>query len=199
MTRLVLVRAVEAGVHGVLWTGGGEPTLLANLPEMCCYSARLGMTNALYTNGFLLGTESELASQLLIPEARMAFVRVSVNTVTPAAIRKHWGVRDHTVVLAQLDGLAELLAARERHLSRYRLLGIRPPSIQISTIIDHKNVRIYELCARPWPKFFGVTRPCAAGRDVSLGTDNVSAIQSHGTIGCDRASDSKPRTHGCRH
>lgn len=139
-TRLVLERSAEAGVRGVLWTGGGEPTLLASLPEMCCYSARLGMTNAIYTNGFLLGSETGLADRLLSAEAAMAFVRVSVNAVTPAIIRKHWGMRDHEAVLVQLDGLSALLAARERHMPLYVAAGVRPPSIQVSTIIDHKNI-----------------------------------------------------------
>jgi MoaA/NifB/PqqE/SkfB family radical SAM enzyme len=137
--RLVLERSAEAKIRSVLWTGGGEPTLLPNLPDMCRYSARLGMANALYTNGFLLGTEPGLAERLLEPESRMVFVRISVNAVSPLAVRQHWGVRKPEEVLTQLDGLAKLLTARERLTQRYASSGRRIPSIQISTIIDRKN------------------------------------------------------------
>lgn len=135
----ILEASREAGVRGVLWTGGGEPTLLEGLDSLCAYSADLGMTNALYTNGFLLGTIAGLAERLLAPATRFAFIRMSINAVTPRAVQQHWGVKDPEEALCQLRGLEELLRVRERLLPQYAAAGWRIPSIQISTIIDHKN------------------------------------------------------------
>jgi MoaA/NifB/PqqE/SkfB family radical SAM enzyme len=136
----VLNRCAAGGIRGVLWTGGGEPTLLPFLPKMCAYAGSLGMVNALYTNGFLIGTEAGLAESLLEPSVNIVFIRVSINAVSPGIVRKHWGVKDHTDVLTQLDGLEHLLKVRQKLALKYSDLGLRLPSIQISTIVDSRNV-----------------------------------------------------------
>jgi len=166
--QLVLDRSKEAGVRGVLWTGGGEPTLLPDLADMCQYSARLGMANALYTNAFLIGTETGLAERLLAPEAGMVFVRVSVNAVSPLAVRQHWGMKDSEEVLTQLDGVSKLLSARERLIERYAALGRPIPSIQISTIIDRKNVGDLRAVCRAVANVFSQHSSVRANEDVMV-------------------------------
>jgi MoaA/NifB/PqqE/SkfB family radical SAM enzyme len=98
------------------------------------------MDNGLYTNGIMLGLKPELADQLLSPETGMVFVRVSINALSPKAVRAHWGVEDPNEVLVQLRGLEELFVAREKLAPRFAARDERIPSIQISTVIDHNNV-----------------------------------------------------------
>jgi MoaA/NifB/PqqE/SkfB family radical SAM enzyme len=144
--KTVLDRCAEAGITGILVTGGGEPTDWDHLVEALGYSAKLGMENGLYTNGFRLGIEKELANNLLAPPQGLVFVRVSVNAVSPRAFFQHWG---RTVELAELQfsGLSALFKARDAHLGAYQLSGRHLPSIQISTIVNHQNVSdLPELC-----------------------------------------------------
>lgn len=137
----VLEASSEAGVRGVLWTGGGEPTLFQPLVELCQYSKRLKMANALYTNGFALGNRPELVTQLMSPDNGLVFIRISVNALSPTAVAKSWGIKDPTDVRLQLRGIEALLTTREEALSRFRAEGIEPPSIQISTMVDSQNIQ----------------------------------------------------------
>jgi MoaA/NifB/PqqE/SkfB family radical SAM enzyme len=134
----VLEKAKAAGVCGVLWTGGGEPLVWPHLVPGLTYSASLGLLNCLYTNGFRIGSEPGLARELLHPRTRLVFLRVSLNALSPVAMRRHWGMEIAPEL--QLAGLASLLAERARLSSRYRELGRPVPSIQISTIADKNTV-----------------------------------------------------------
>ena len=105
----ILEAARQGGVGGFFWTGGGEPTVWAPLIDMLAYSANLGMLNALYTNGFALGSDPGYAEALLEPSSGLVFVRVSINTVSPAITKFHWGVNAESV-RPQLTGLQRLLS-----------------------------------------------------------------------------------------
>ena len=137
--RKILECAREAGIRGVLFTGGGEPLKWEPLPEMLEYSRSLGMANGLYTNGFQLGRVSGLASRLMSPSMGLVFVRVSVNTASPRATRIHWGLGVEEIE-NQRVGLSRLVEARDGAMSQYHALGQRVPSIQISTIVDKNTV-----------------------------------------------------------
>lgn len=136
----VLEESVKAGVKSVLWTGGGEPLIWEPLIEMIRYSANLGLINCLYTNGVRLGTHPEIVHELMKPEMKMAFIRVSINAVTPRTVRRHWGVKDPNDLYPQQDGLYNLFLERENKLIEYDKKNVNPPSIQVSTIIDKTNV-----------------------------------------------------------
>lgn len=138
--RRVLEAAAEAGVRGVLWTGGGEPTIWGPLASMLRYSSSLGMVNSLYTNGVQVGLFPHMAKQLLDVRNRMVFIRVSINAVSPSIIRRHWGVRDPEDIFPQFDGLHALLKARAGFLPHYWTEVEWIPAIQISTIIDRRNI-----------------------------------------------------------
>src|SRR5207253_558589 len=90
--RLIIDRVADAGVHGVLWTGGGEPTIWSPLLPAMRHSAEHGLLNAIYTNGFQLGLDDTLAERLLDPRHNLVFARVSINAVSPRAVKLHWGV-----------------------------------------------------------------------------------------------------------
>lgn len=145
--RTVLERAREAGVSGVLFTGGGEPLLWPYLEEALDYSGRLGLRNALYTNGFRLGAEPRLADALLSPQHALEFIRISISAVSSSAFRSHWGFRGAELdATAQLSGLARLLDARNDLVESHRLR--QTPSIQVSAVVNHQNVDDLEaVCA----------------------------------------------------
>src|ERR1051325_1156587 len=135
--RRVVDAAYEGGVRGLLWTGGGEPTIWSPLLDLLRHAAERGIANGLYTNGFVLGTDPAYARRLLEPERNLAFVRVSINTATARTAKLHWGV-EASEVAPQLAGLARLLEARNDLGPAYGPGAI--PSIQVSTIIDRNNV-----------------------------------------------------------
>jgi hypothetical protein len=140
IARRVLDASREAGVLGVIWTGGGEPTIWSPLLPMLRYSAELKMVNALYTNGVQLGLSPAMCEDLLKPETNLAFVRVSINAVRPGTLRRHWGVKNPDDVLPQFDGLEELFKSRRRSAARYVEAGRPLPAIHISTIVDKTTV-----------------------------------------------------------
>lgn len=165
-TRDTAMRVVEAaysgGVRGFLWTGGGEPTIWAPLLDMLEYSGKLGITNALYTNGFVLGSDAAYAPQLLAPSRQMAFVRISINSVTPRVTQLHWGV-DPDEVAHQLTGLARLLDARNAIASEYE--AGRLPSVQVSTVVDKQNVDDLEGICETVARIFREHRTVAGPED----------------------------------
>ncbi|MEZ5044089.1 MAG: radical SAM protein [Saprospiraceae bacterium] len=143
----VLEESALAGVKAVLWTGGGEPLIWPILPDMIEYSASLGMVNALYTNGVMLGRNPEISKKLLSPSMKMMFIRVSINAISPMTIRRHWGVKDPEDVYPQLDGLKSLLKARKKVAEKIKEVGGHVPNIQISTIIDKVNLSdLFPIC-----------------------------------------------------
>lgn len=173
--RRVLQAADEAGVQGVLWTGGGEVGIWAPLLEMLAYSTELGMANALYTNGFRLGYNAGFAHQLLAPENGLVFVRMSINALSPERAKRHWGL-DVLQVQPQLAGLANLFQARQRWLPEYQARGQRLPSIQISTIVDRQNVGDLPLICATVAEIVAAQRECAGEEDVVV----VRPLTIHG-------------------
>ncbi len=137
--KTVLDKAKEAGIRGVLWTGGGEPTKWTSLIDAIRYSASLGLLNCLYTNGIQFGQDPKLAEEILSPENNLIFVRLSINSVSPKATRVHWGI-DLNQLQPQFTGLDALFALRERLVPMFAIEGRRLPSIQISSIFDKNNI-----------------------------------------------------------
>ena len=137
------------------------------------------------------GVHPELAGRLLAPDSGIVFIRLSVNAVTEKAIQKHWGVKDAGEVLHQFAGLEGLLAVRERLRPRFEALGRAIPSIQISTIIDHKNVDDLLPICRTIAGIFGRYPHPRGDEDVMILrplTDHRKAV-----YGCDDHSESEIR------
>ncbi len=175
--KCVLDRSVEAGVRGIIWTGGGEPTIYEFLAEMLRYGAQLGMVNCLYTNGVQLGLYPALATDLLAVGTSVVFVRVSINAVSPKAVRRHWGVRDPEDVTPQLRGLDELFRARTQLLPQFQLEHHPIPSIQVSTIIDEKNVDDLLPICQTVAQIVGKHSDCSGDEDVMI----VRPLTNHRT------------------
>jgi hypothetical protein len=145
--RLVLERSREAGVSGVLFSGGGEPLLLPMLMDALRYSHDLGMNNAIYTNGFLLGFDPQMAARLMDRRNGLVFVRISINAVSPDAVSRHWGLKDPADIEYQFIGLRRLLEARNELTQHNGESDIC--SIQISVICDKLTVHDLDaICER---------------------------------------------------
>ena len=147
LAKRVLERSRDAGVTGSLFTGGGEPTIWPPLIDALRYSHDVGMANAIYTNGLALGYDPLLPSRLMQPDNGLVFIRISINATSPAAVRKHWGFGDPSVIERQFTGLRRLLRCRNRMAVEHG--EARVPSIQISTIFDRHTVDdLDDICAR---------------------------------------------------
>ena len=135
----VIDAARLAGAKGILFTGGGEPTIWPSLLDALHYCARRGLHTAVYTNGFELARRPGFALNLLHPDTGLVFCRISINAASAVATRFHWGVK-FPVLELQLEALARLLRAREELLPVYQLGMVTAPSLQVSTIVDAHTV-----------------------------------------------------------
>jgi hypothetical protein len=100
---------------------------------------------------------------LALPESRRRTPLLSINAIAPELVKIHWGV-EPADVRPQLTGLAKLLQARNRIKESY---GEKPlPSIQVSTIIDRKNIMTFRPYAAPWP---GSSKSIAWSQGVRIG------------------------------
>lgn len=101
----VLCRTLEqlagAKVRGVIFTGGGEPTLYGKLPQAMARCKNLGMDCSLNTNGNML--TDLLIDQVL--EAKPTYIRISLNAGTPEVQRLITGTDDFGNVLEKLRRL----------------------------------------------------------------------------------------------
>lgn len=175
----ILERAREAQVEGVLFTGGGEPLIWEHLIDCLQYSHRLGMRNALYTNGFRLASDASFSQHLLAPDCNLAFVRISINAYRTRTFQAHWGLRDANVQL-QLVALDRLLKARAALVGHYQSSSaFAIPSIQISTIVNHQNVEDLPLICGSVAKVFEHRPDVVGPEDVMV----VRPMTVHGRPG----------------
>lgn len=176
----ILEASASAGVQGAVFTGGGEPTIWPYLFDALKLSRSLRLQNGLYTNGFQIGIEHDFAERILVPETGLVFVRVSINAITPKAWKQHWGSSDIVEAVTeckdQLDGLANLIKARNRSAPRFEKNGELLPSIQVSTIIDKKNVDDLPLICEAVAEIFSKHRKVAGEADLMV----VRPLTLHG-------------------
>jgi hypothetical protein len=174
MARLVLDRSHEAGISGVLFTGGGEPLIWPPLLDALRYSHELGMNNAIYTNGFSLGFDPSMSGRLMDRRNGLVFVRLSINAVSAAAVSQHWGLQNPADIEYQFVGLRRLLEARNELARQSGELDL--PSIQISTIVDKHTVHDLDTICERVANVFGAARMKKGPEDVMI----VRALTLHG-------------------
>ena len=128
----------------VMWVGG-EPTMNPLLYPAVVRGHERGVRQCIFTNGSLLNATQ--ARTLF--DAELAFIRVSLNAVTPEVHRRHHDYdarRPHVDrVLNNLEMLAELRARRESG-----------TQLAVSVVVDRNNVDdigptvafLADLCAR---------------------------------------------------
>lgn len=122
-----LMQLKDLGVKGVIFTGGGEPTLYKKLPEAMLRCKERGMDCSLNTNGHSL--TQELIDKIL--EADPTYIRISLNAGTPEVQRLITGVNDFEQVL---DNLKCLL--KQVHLSGKKTTVGVAFAVEIVNIFD---------------------------------------------------------------
>ncbi len=107
LVRRGLREMAMAGVKGIVWSGGGEPTTHPQVLEIVEYATSLGLHQGMYTFGGLLnGDESlRLASSL-------DWVVVSLDTVNAETYAKEKGVPESRFAAA-CNGIRKLSFARK--------------------------------------------------------------------------------------
>jgi radical SAM protein with 4Fe4S-binding SPASM domain len=116
----ILDRLSEAGIKGVVFTGGGEPTLHPHLIDSMCHAVQMGLKVGLFTNGSLL-TETKI-HQLL--ELEPTFIRVSLDAGTPDIHRLLHGYSDKQNYLPKILENIELLAKGKLHQKVNTTIGV---------------------------------------------------------------------------
>lgn len=113
------------GVRGIVFKGGGEPTLHPDFPELVTKARDLGFEVGVVTNGSRL-----LAPGVAEALARYAsYVRISVDGPTPETHQRIHGVSDFPEIIA---GVKRLVAQRQN----------RHPIIGLSFALDHAMIPV---------------------------------------------------------
>lgn len=73
-----LAEVTQAGVQGVVWTGGGEPTLHPQFEPIVCFAHEMGISQGMYTHG---GHIEDARARLI--KRRFTWVVVSLDRHTP--------------------------------------------------------------------------------------------------------------------
>ena len=91
------------GIKGIIFTGGGEPTLYPHLVEGMTYARSLGVDVALNTNGYRLS--DSLMTGIL--NCNPTYIRVSLNNGRALTQKLVTGRDNFTQVLTNIERLAE--------------------------------------------------------------------------------------------
>jgi len=76
----IIDQLAQFGIKGIIFTGGGEPTVHPNLIELMLYAKKRGLETALFTNG----TFDPSLVEPLLRDVKPRFVRVSLNAADEA-------------------------------------------------------------------------------------------------------------------
>ena len=118
--------AKELGVKGVVWTGGGEPTVCKWLPEGMDKAAQLSLFQGMNSNGSLL---DDRYNSILSSE--FTYVRFSVDAASPEVYsRTHRTTPDQFQRV--IDNIAGLLQVRDQENSNL--------TVGFSFLVDRSNV-----------------------------------------------------------
>jgi len=113
------------GVQGVVFKGGGEPTLYPDFPELVKKARTLGFEVGVVTNGSRLPAPG-LAEALV---QWVSYVRVSIDGPTPETHYRIHGSRDFAEIVAGVERLMSLRRARH-------------PIVGLSFAMDHVMISV---------------------------------------------------------
>ena len=111
------------GVKGIVFKGGGEPTLHSDFVEISEKARAMGFETGLVTNGSRLEDIAQAVAN------SFSYVRVSIDGPTAASHRKAHGSDDFFEIIS---GTKALIAERKR-------LGNRHPIVGLSFAMDHSS------------------------------------------------------------
>jgi len=121
----IIEQLSEAGVRGINWSGGGEPTLHPDLPHWAELISETGMTQGIFTNGLLMN-EGLIKTFL----EHMSWVRFSVNAGTPTAYANIHGT-DKNVFHNVLKNIGKLVDMKKE--------GGHKTTIGVSMVANREN------------------------------------------------------------
>jgi MoaA/NifB/PqqE/SkfB family radical SAM enzyme len=93
----------KAGVKGVIFTGGGEPTCYPHLIEAMQYAKQSGLEIAINTNGLM---KESLITELIRVEP--TYIRISLNAGSRVVEKLTTGVDDYPIVLRNIETMVAL-------------------------------------------------------------------------------------------
>lgn len=176
LAELATFRVNGFGVHGIVFKGGGEPTLHPDFAELVQQGCALGFEVGVVTNGSRLlacGMAEALA-------ASASYVRISIDGPTPEAHARIHGSHDFAEITA---GVARLVALRRaRHpiigfsfAMDYSLIPMIPEAIALG-----ERLKVDYVLMRP-PFFEEVGRPATmtAGQAAELRQALAAAAGRH--------------------
>ncbi len=129
-----------AGLCSVIFTGGGEPTLHPELPALARCADALGLAWGLFTHGLHL---DERTARALVA-SRPRFLRISVNTGSPAAHDREYRLGQH----AYERVLQNIVATSRASAEHRRCVGVT--YALLPTISDDELVGIRSFVQRAW-------------------------------------------------
>jgi MoaA/NifB/PqqE/SkfB family radical SAM enzyme len=127
---LAQFRVADCGVEGIVFKGGGEPTLHPRFAGMLEIASNHGFSVGVVTNGSRLQRYAAPLSR------HAAYVRVSLDGPTPESHHRVHGSRDFRRVIA---GVVELISARA---------GRRHPVVGLSFAMDIHTVGLADEALR---------------------------------------------------
>lgn len=141
----IIDRISEAGIKGIVFTGGGEPTTNPHLIEGMRYAGQKGLKTGLFTNGSLLtGTKIH---QLL--EQEPSFIRISLDAGTPDVHRLLHGYPEQANYFQRvLDGIEGLAKGRLGQNSSTTIgVGVTVEPINLNDLVEVAK-RLHEIASR---------------------------------------------------
>ena len=111
----LLQELVTLGVQGVVFKGGGEPTLHESFSDVLAYAKSLGYETGVVTNG------SRLLDYSRIVVEKADYVRTSIDGPTEESHRRIHGSDDFGLIL---EGVAKVVAYRTERSQRHPILGL---------------------------------------------------------------------------
>ncbi|MGB5053446.1 MAG: radical SAM/SPASM domain-containing protein [Nitrospirales bacterium] len=163
------------GVHGIVFKGGGEPTLHPDFPDLMEKARMLGFEVGVVTNG----------SRLLKPGwaealAQANYVRISIDGPTPETHQRIHGTNDFDQIVAGVEQLMSL--RRQRHpivgLSFAMDHAIKPVVPEAISLGDKLGVD-YVLIRPPFFEEVGRSSTMTATQAVDLRQALIGAAQAY--------------------
>jgi MoaA/NifB/PqqE/SkfB family radical SAM enzyme len=142
----IIERLSEGGIKGIVFTGGGEPTLYPHLIDSMRHAVEMGLKVGLFTNGSLL-TETKIY-QLL--EIEPTFVRVSLDAGTANIHRLLHGYSDRYDYFPKVLKNIERLAKGKLHqnVSTTIGVGVSVEPVNLGDLVEVAR-RLREIVCRP--------------------------------------------------
>ena len=142
----IIDRLSEAGIKGIVFTGGGEPTLSPHLINGMRHVVQKGLKIGLFTNGSLL-TKTKIY-QLL--ELEPTFIRVSLDAGTPDIHRLLHGYSDQHNYLPKVLENIEILAKGklQKNLNTTIGVGVTVEPINLNDLVEAAK-RLREIVRHP--------------------------------------------------